>query len=88
MKEFKPNQITAIILIFGGLFFIFYDVFALYFWGGEATISYVVNVWAWASPLGVFICGAIVGGLAVHFLKWAPLEKQVKDDPTDAQNNS
>jgi uncharacterized integral membrane protein len=82
--SFKPNQITAIVLIFGGLFFIFYDIFALYFFGADNTISYVVNVWGWSSPLGIFIAGVVCGGLAVHFLKWAPMEKQIREkDETD-----
>lgn len=78
--NFKPNQITAIILIFGGLFFIFYDIFALYFFGGENTISYVINEWSWSSPLGTFIAGMVCGGLIVHFLKWSPLDKQVNKE--------
>lgn len=76
---FKPNQITAIFIVFGGLITILYDIFALYFLGSESTISYVINKWAYKSPLGVFIAGMVLGGLIVHFLKWAPLEEQVKD---------
>lgn len=76
--DFKPNQITAIVIIFGGLFFVLFDVFALFFWGSESTISYVINVWGWNSPLGVFIAGAVFGGLIVHFLAWAPTDKQTR----------
>jgi succinate dehydrogenase hydrophobic anchor subunit len=75
--NFKPNQITAILIVFGGIFFVLYDMFAFYFFTPEDTISYVVNEWAWANPLGIFIAGCVLGGLTVHFLSWAPLEKQV-----------
>ena len=74
--NFKPNQITAIVIVFGGLLFILYDLFALFFFDSEATISYVVNQWAWSNPLAIFIAGSVCGGLVEHFLAWAPLEKQ------------
>ncbi len=85
--NFKPNQITAIVIVFGGLLFILYDLFALFIFNEEATISYVVNQWAWSSPLAVYIAGVVTGGLAVHFLAWAPLEKQVERKNEQVDNS-
>lgn len=75
----KANQITVIFLGLVIVFTILYDIFTLFFFGGEATLSYVINQWGFqASPLLVFGLGSIFGGLFVHFFKWAPLDKQVE----------
>ena len=78
--KFKSNQITAIFLIFGAILTIVYDIYALFFLGADNTISYVINDWSYSSPLGTWLFGFVSGGLVVHFLKWAPLEKQIKKD--------
>jgi succinate dehydrogenase hydrophobic anchor subunit len=81
---FTAKQITAIFLIFGGLCFILYDIFSLYFFGENTTISYVVNEWLWSNPFAAFVLGFLNGGLIVHFLEWAPTNKHItkkeKDD--------
>lgn len=75
----KPNQWTAIILIGLLTIFIFWDILALVFFGADATISVVLNIWAFkAHPLLVFCAGMIFGGLVVHFLGWAPKDEQIK----------
>jgi hypothetical protein len=74
---FTAKQITAIVLIFGTIFFVVYDVFSLYFWGENTTISVVVNEWLWINPLAAFALGFINGGLVVHFLEWAPTNKHL-----------
>jgi len=53
------------------LIVILYDIFALNFWGRDATISVILNEWGFeAHPLLVFIFGMIFGGLIVHFFRW------------------
>ena len=75
----KPNQWTAIIFLLSIGFLVIYDVLALVFFGADATISVVLNTWAFqASPLLVFCAGMIFGGLIVHFLRWAPKNEQIK----------
>jgi len=45
-------------------------------WGSDATISNVINIWAFtAHPLISFCFGFIIGGLVVHFLRWKPVNK-------------
>lgn len=77
----KPNQLTAIIL-FGLLtIFVIWDILALVFFGADATISVVLNVWAFkAHPLLVFCVGMVFGGLIAHFLVWAPKDEQIKSE--------
>ena len=73
MLKFSLGQLTAIIIVLGGLLLVLYDIFALFVFGADYTISVVINQWAFqASPLLMFVCGNVFGGLAVHFLKWAP----------------
>jgi hypothetical protein len=84
MLGFTFKQITAIIIVFGGLMLVFYDIFALFVLGADNTISAVINQWAFqAPPLLVFVAGSVFGGLAVHFLGWAPLEKMIKKDDNE-----
>ena len=82
MLKFSWNQLTAIVIVLGGLLLVLYDIFALFCLGADNTISVVVNQWAFqAPPLLIFVCGSVFGGLAVHFLRWAPKEVQtLKDD--------
>jgi hypothetical protein len=74
---FKPRQFTAMVLVFASLLLVSWDVFSYFYFGPDSTISVVVNDYAWGSPLGIFLTGFAVGALMVHFLKWAPLEKQL-----------
>ena len=78
MKDFTAKQITAIAIIFGGMFFIMYDIFSLYFWGENTTISYVMNEWLWSNPFASFVFGFVNGGLVVHFLEWGPTNKHTE----------
>lgn len=81
MFKFSWNQLTAIVIVLGGLLLVLYDIFALYIFGSDHTISVVINQWAFqAPPLLVFVAGSVFGGLAVHFLRWAPKEVQTLKD--------
>jgi hypothetical protein len=72
MKKQPLGKIVTIALAGCITFFIiFYDIFALNFWGRDATISVVLNEWAFeAHPLLVFCLGMMFGGLVVHFFRW------------------
>lgn len=75
----RPNQITAALIGLLFLFIVGYDIFSLTMWGPDATISVVVNEWAFkTNPVIVFMAGFVVGGLVIHFLGWAPKQEQVK----------
>lgn len=64
---------TALFIGLICLIVVVYDLLALYFGGADATISSVINVWAFqAHPLIVFMLGFVVGGLVIHFLGWRP----------------
>jgi hypothetical protein len=85
MGKFKPNQITAIFVMLCSFLYVAYDFIAFSLWGGEATISYVFNSYAWSHPVGLFLTAFVCGGLTVHFLRWAPLERQVNDNRDEKQ---
>lgn len=73
----KPNQWTAIIFLLSIGFLVIYDILALVFFGADATISVVLNVWAFqCHPLIMFCAGMVFGGLIVHFLRWSPKHDQ------------
>jgi len=69
------NIKSLMVIITGILILItlFIDILALTIWGVDATISSILNVWAFqAHPLLVFIAGMAAGGLVVHFFGWRP----------------
>ena len=69
----SKQSITVVIIGLISIFLILYDMFALFVWGVDSTLSVVINEWAWStSPLFVFMFGMIFGGLIVHFFKWKP----------------
>ena len=73
MSKSKGSKITVVVLGVVVIFLILYDLFALYFWGVETTISVVLNEWSYKShPLLCFCLGMIFGGLVVHFFRWKP----------------
>jgi len=70
----KPRVITALFIGLMVLLVVGYDFLALFLWGSDATISNVINIWAFtAHPLISFCFGFIIGGLVVHFLRWKPV---------------
>ena len=72
----KPRIITALFIGLTCLIIVLYDLLALFLWGSDATISNVINIWAFsAHPLVSFCFGAIFGGLVIHFLRWKPVNK-------------
>lgn len=69
----KKQTITVLIIGAISIFLVLYDLFALFAWGVDSTISVVLNQWAFtAHPLIVFIFGMIFGGIITHLLKWKP----------------
>ena len=70
----RAKAATAVFIGLVSIVMVVYDIFALYVWGAEATISNVINEWSYdAHPLLVFLFGVITGGLLVHFLEWKPV---------------
>lgn len=56
-------NITTIILIFSAISLALYDIYALWRWGYQGTISYVVLKDSKSYPIIAFICGLIAGHL-------------------------
>jgi succinate dehydrogenase hydrophobic anchor subunit len=72
------KQISVVVIGITSIFLVLYDLFALYFFGAEGTISVVINEWAFESnPLLVFMLGVVFGGLIVHFFKWKPVNESL-----------
>ena len=70
------KQISVVVIGITSIFLVLYDIFALYFFGVDSTISVVMNEWSFqANPLLVFIVGMVFGGLIVHFFKWKPINE-------------
>ena len=75
----SKQLVTLVVIGVICIFLVVYDAFALFAWGSEATISCVINIYAFnAHPLMVFIFGMLVGGLIVHFFEWKPIVKLKK----------
>lgn len=74
MKDFK--FLTAVFMGLIAIAIVVYDVIIITAGGEEASISNVLNEFFWSPdvhPLITCAFGFIVGGLAVHFLEWKPI---------------
>ena len=70
------KQISVVVIGITSIFLVLYDIFALYFFGVDSTISVILNEWSFqAHPLLTFIFGMVFGGLIVHFFKWKPINE-------------
>ena len=70
------KQISVVVIGITSIFLVLYDIFALYFFGVDSTISVVMNEWSFQThPLLVFMLGMVFGGLIVHFFKWKPINE-------------
>jgi len=70
------KQISVVVIGITSIFLVLYDIFALYFFGVDSTISVVMNEWSFQThPLLVFMLGMVFGGLIVHFFKWKPVNE-------------
>ena len=70
------KQISVVVIGITSIFLVLYDIFALYFFGIDSTISVVMNEWSFQThPLLVFMLGMVFGGLIVHFFKWKPVNE-------------
>lgn len=76
MSQGRGQRITVVVIGLVVLFLVLYDLFALFFFGVDGTISVVLNQFAFqAHPLIVFCLGMVIGGLVVHFFGWKPNNK-------------
>ena len=72
----NSKQISVVVIGITSIFLVLYDIFALYFFGVDSTISVVMNEWSFQThPLLVFMLGMVFGGLIVHFFKWKPVNE-------------
>ena len=67
------KAITILIIGLATFGIVLYDIFALFVFGVDHTVSVVLNVWAFeAHPLLVFLLGMTTGGIIVHLFRWKP----------------
>ena len=70
-KEYAKWLIGGIAVFISGLIAV--ADLVLFSYSREFTISWIIREWAFgAHPLIMFLLGAFVGGLVVHFLGWKP----------------
>ena len=92
--KYTPLQIgrwiTAVVLVFGCAAFLLYDILILNIYGPNATISAVINAWAYShcgdsiNYLGIFCFGFLNGAFVVHFFGWgAILDEKVENSNFD-----
>lgn len=67
----NKKSLTVLLMGIVVLSTILYDIFALYQWGDDYTVSAVLNHWSFeAHPLLMYLVGSANGFLVCHFLNW------------------